>query len=200
MTLPDWKAENYYVQFEDIYFEGPIVNAPLEMKIGWIMKYLNEVIFPDAVKAVVHGGELSGLLLAFSIVEYLAGYFVGRSSQEKDFIAFLNTYFPEVYRPYTKDIYNHLRCGLVHNLSLQNPWFASNIPFIIEKRSDGHLLKINDKVVFSIYHFIEDTRRSQVMYFYDLIMKPDEHRDRVKNFHSRFNKQDGAASMMMKTD
>ena len=200
MTLPDWKAEDYEVQFEDIYFEGPIVNAPLEMKIGWIVKYLHDVIFPDAIRAVVNGGELSGLLLAFSIVDYLAGYFVGRNSRSKDFIAFLNTYFPELYRPYTKNIYDHIRCGLVHNLSLQNPWFPSNIPFTIEKRSEDHLQKVNDKVVFSIYHFIEDTRRAQVMYFHELIMKPNENRDKVKNFQTRFNKQDGAASMMVKTD
>ncbi len=38
------------------------------------------------------------------------------------------------------------------------------------------------------------------MYLYDLIMKPTENVDLVKNFHKRFNKQDGAASMMIKTD
>ncbi|NUQ84203.1 MAG: hypothetical protein HUU11_05775 [Anaerolineales bacterium] len=200
MTLPDWKAEDYFVDFDNIYFSGPIVNAPLEMKTGWIMRYLHEVIFPDAIKAVVSGGELSGLLLGFSIVDYLAGYFAGKSSQAKDFMAFLNRYFPDQYKPYAKEIYHHLRSGLIHNLTLQNPWIQSNTPFTIERQSNNHLLTINGKVVFSIYHFIEDTRRAEIMYLYDLIMKSNENKDLVKNFHRRFNKQDGATSMMAKTD
>ncbi len=200
MTLPDWKAEDYLFDFEDITFTGDIVNAPLEMKTGWIMRYLREVVFPDAIKAVVNGGELSGLLLGFSIVDYLAGYFVGNRSQAKDFIAFLSRYFPEQYKPNAKDIYDHLRCGLVHNLTLQNPWIPVRTPFVIEKQSEFHLQTKNNKVVFSIHHFIEDTRRAEIMYLYDLIMKPTENADLVKNFHKRFNKQDGAASMMAKTD
>ncbi len=200
MTLPNWKAEDYFVDFEDIYFEGPIVNAPIEVKISMIMRYLQEIIFPDAIKAVVSGGELSGLLLSFSIVDYLAGYFVGKKSQAKDFISFLNKYFPEQYKPYAEDIYDHLRSGLVHNLALQNPWFQSMVPFTVEKQSNSHLLSVSGKIIFSIYHFIEDTRRAGIMYFYDLIMKSSENEELIKNFHRRFNKQDGATSMMVKTD
>jgi hypothetical protein len=200
MTLPDWKPEDYFADFEDINFSGPIVNAPLEMKAGWIMKYLHDIIFPDAIKAIVSGGELSGLLLGFCIVDYLAGYFAGKSSQAKDFEAFLNRYFPAQYKPYTKDIYHQLRSGLVHNLTLQNPWIQSNTLFTVEKKSDEHLLNIDGKVVFSMYHFIEDIRRAEIMFLYDLIMKSDENKDLVKNFNKRFNKQDGATSMMVKTD
>jgi hypothetical protein len=200
MTLPDWKAEDYFVKFEDTYFEGLIVKAPLVVKTSWIMRYLHKIIFPDAMKALMSGGELSSLLLGFSIVDYLAGYFAGKSSQAKDFITFLNRYFPKQYEPYANDIYHHIRSGLVHNLTLQNPWIQSNTPFIIERRSDDHLLSVNSKVVFSIYHFIEDTRRAEIMYLYDLIMKPDENQGLIRNFHRRFNKQDGVASMMVKTD
>ena len=201
MTLPNWNAEDYFFEFEKVTFPGgPIVNAPLEMKIGWIVKYLHDVIFPDAIKAVVNGGELSGLLLSFSIVDYLSGYFIGGTSQAKDFTAFLNRYFPEQYKPYTKDIYDHLRCGLVHNLTLLNPWIPVTTFFVIEKQSESHLQKRSNHIVFSIYHFIEDTRRAQFMYFYDLIMKQSENVDLVKNFHKRFNKQSGASSTMVKND
>jgi hypothetical protein len=55
-------------------------------------------------------------------------------------------------------------------------------------------------VIFSISHFIEDARRATIMYSYDLIMKPIENADLVKNFHKRFNKQNGLVSMMAKTD
>jgi hypothetical protein len=200
MTLPNWKAEDYFVEFEDVYFEGFIVEAPLVVKVSRTMQYLHEIIIPDAIKAVIGGGELSGLLLGFSIVEYLAGYFSGRSSKSKEFISFVNRYFPISYKPYVKDIYNHLRSGLVHNLSLQNPWIKADTQFIIERQSDNHLLKINGKIVFSIFHFIEDARRAEIMYRYDLIMKPDENQELIKNFHRRFNKQDGAASAMTKID
>lgn len=200
MTLPNWKAEDYFVNFDDIHFSGPIVNAPLEMKIGWITKFLHDIIFPDAIRAVANGGELSGLLLGFSVVDYLAGYFAGKNSRAKDFVSFLDQYFPDQYKPYAKDIYHHLRSGLVHNLTLQNPWFQSDTPFSVDKKSANHLQTIDGRVMFSIYHFVEDARRAAIMYFHDLIMKPNENKDLIRKFHKRFNKQDGAASMMVRTD
>lgn len=200
MTLPDWKAEDYYVDFEPIYYEGPIIHAPLIRKVGWVLQYLGDIVFPDAIRAVVNGGELSGLLLGFSIVDYLAGYFAGKKAQSKEFRDFLNRYFPEQYKPYIEEIYNHIRSGLVHNLVLQNPWMKTNTLFTVDKRSELHLQITDDKVMFSIYHFIEDTRRAEMMYFYDLVMKPDENEGLVRNFHIRFNKQDGATSMMVKTE
>jgi hypothetical protein len=200
MTSPDWNPEDYFVDFEPVYYEGPIVDAPLVMKTGWIMRYLHDIIFPDAIKAVVNGGEISGLLLGFSIVDYLAGYFSGKSSKEKEFAAFVSRYFPEQYKPFLQDIYRHLRSGLVHNLTLQNPWTSPETPFYLEKESEKHLQVQNGKVIFSIYHFIEDTRRAEIKFFYDLVMKPDDNQDLIAKFHKRFNKQDGAASMMAKTD
>jgi hypothetical protein len=169
------------------------------MKVGWITKYLHDVIFPDAIKAVVHGGELSGLLLGFSIVEYLAGYYARKGSQVEKFKAFMKHYFPNQYLPYLVEIYAHIRNDLVHNLSLTNPSIAPAISFTLEKESDLHLQHKDGKVVFSIHHFIEDARRAMVMYSYDLVMKPSDNPELVKNFHKRFNKQDGAASMMIKT-
>ena len=200
MTLPDWKAEDYFVDFETFYFEGEMVDAPFVRKTGWIIQNLNEVIFPDAIRAVVNGGELSGLLLSFSVVEYLAGYFSGKSSQAKDVKAFMSRYFPEQYKPFLNDIYNQLRNGLIHNLSITNPWVQHEFLFTVEKRSDLHLQKADDKVVFSIYHFLEDGRRAMVMYLYDLIMKPGENKDLVVNFERRFDKKGGAASMIAKTE
>jgi hypothetical protein len=200
MTLPDWKAEDYFVDFETFYFEGNRVVAPLVRKVGWIIENLNGIIYPDAIRAVIHGGELSGLLLGFSIVEYLAGYFSGKSSQAKDVKTFMLRYFPEMYKPFLDEINSQLRNGLVHNLSVTNPWIPHEFLFTIEKRSDLHLKEIDNKIVFSIYHFLEDGRRAMVMYFYDLIMKPNNNEDLVENFEKRFNKKDGSASMIAKTD
>jgi len=200
MTLPNWKPEDYFVDFEPVYYGGPIKNAPLVMKVGWVLRYLHDVIFPDAIKAVVNGGELAGLLLSFSIVDYLTGYFAGKSSTARDFVAFMNRYYPELYKPYIDDIYHHLRSGLVHNLNLRNPWIKTTIPFSISKETEFHLQPKDGTVKFSIHHFIEDTRRAGVMYFYDLIMRSTENQELIKKFHKRFNKQDGAASMMIKND
>lgn len=134
------------------------------------------------------------------MVDYLAGYYAGRRSKAQDFLDFMGRYFPEQYVPYAKDIYDHLRTGIVHNLSLMNPWIPTSVPFILDKHSDFHLQVNDNKVMFSILHFIEDTRRSMVMFSYDLIMKPNENMSIVKNFQRRFNKQDSAASMMMKME
>lgn len=200
MTLSDWNADDYLMDFEDIHFSGYLVNAPLIMKVGWVTRYLHDVIFPDAIRAVVNGGELAGLLLTFSIVEYLSGFYARRGDQAEKFKAFMKQYFPSQYLLYIDEIYTHIRNGLVHNLSLMNPSIASTTSFTLEKESDLHLQHKNSKVIFSIHHFIEDTRRAMVMYSYDLIMKSDDNPDLVENFHKRFNKQDGAASMMVKTD
>ena len=135
MTLPDWNPDDYLVSFEDIHFSGYVVDAPLAMKVGWIMRYLYDDIFPDAIKAIVNGGALSGLLLGFSILEYLAGYYAGRSSKSKDFTVFMDVYFPEQYRPYQDDIYTHLRNGLVHNLSIMNPWVSASVNFTALRKS-----------------------------------------------------------------
>jgi len=135
MTIPDWNIEDYVLDFEDVRYSGPIVKAPLIIKTGRILRYLHDLVFPDAIKAVASGGEVSGLLMGFSIVEYLAGYYAGKRSQAKDFISFLERYFPEEYKPLLSDIYNQLRNGLVHNLTLLNPWIPSRISFIIESRS-----------------------------------------------------------------
>ena len=200
MTLPDWNVDDYLVSFDDIHFSGYVVDAPLRMKVGWVLRYLHDVIFPDAIRAIVNGGELSGLLLGFSIVEYLSGYYAGKQSQKKDFIAFVKVYFPEQYFPYIDDIYVHLRNGLVHNLTIKNPWQNSPINFILEKESPLHLVSKEEKIVFSSQHFIEDTRRAMVMFFYDLSMNADDNPELVSNFNKRFNKQNGASSMMIEVD
>jgi hypothetical protein len=199
MTLLDWDSDKYLVDFETISYEGPITDAPFVLKVGWITRYLAEIIFPDAIKSVVNGGELAGLLLTFSIVDYLAGYYVGKRSQARDFIAFMKRYFPEQYKPYLEDIYQQLRCGLVHNLTLLNPWIPSSNNFIIEPRSDMHLQYKDGKIIFSIYHFIEDVRRAMIMYGYDMIMNPVENQSLIKSFQERFNSKNGSASVMLKT-
>ena len=200
MTLPNWKPEDYYIDFESFRYTGNIVDAPIVFKVISVIKYLSEQIFPDAILAIQNGGELSGLLLVFSTIEYLTGYYSGKNSQEKFFVSFMERYFPSQYKNFTQEIFRQLRCGLIHNLTIINPWNSSDIQFILEKYSKLHLQKAENKIVFSTMHFLEDTRRATYMYQYDLIMKQEENKDLINNFNRRFNKKDGAASTMIKTD
>ncbi|MGV8027217.1 MAG: hypothetical protein AB2L18_11720 [Anaerolineaceae bacterium] len=198
MTLPTWNVNDYVFDFKDVFYSGPLVNAPIELKVDKVITYLNELVFPDAITAIMQGAELSGTLLSISTVEYLAGYFSGKQAQQKDFIAFVNRYFPEPYPIFINDIYTHIRCGLFHNLSIINPWNQFENEFLLEMKSDGHLKLRDGKIVFSVLHFVEDTRRSMIMYFYDLIMKKDINQELINNFNKRFNKQDGVSSIMIK--
>jgi hypothetical protein len=188
------------MDFEPIEYTGRVVDAPIELKVGRITKYLMEDIFPDAIRAVEGGSEIAGLLLGFATLEYIVGYFVGKQSTRHDVLAFLSAYYPVQYAPFADAIYDHLRSGLVHNLTLQNPWMPVGDPFRIEKDSQMHLTAHEGAIVFSIRHFLEDTRRGYFMYCHALIMKPAENASYIRNFHRRFNRKDGAASMMEHTD
>ena len=199
MTLPDWNVEDYLFEFEPIQYTGRLVDAPLIFKTGKVLGFLHDSIFSDAFKALKCGAELSALLMGFSIIEYLAGYYTGRRTKSEDFISFINAYFPDVYSEFIDDIYTQLRCGLVHNLNLQNPWKPSENKFKIETNSKYHLKKEISLCVLSIYHFLADSRRAMVMYLYDLVMKKSENQDLIKNFEKRFNRQEGVTSIMIKS-
>jgi hypothetical protein len=198
MTLKNWNPEDYRFDYEPVYYQGEIVKAPLIHKAIEVYKYLLGFIIPDAAKAFKSGGELSCLLTTFCIVDYLTGYYSGKQSTEKTFTSFVEKYFPQEYQFMSEALYQ-LRCGLVHNLVFFNPWKPSVDSLIIEENSPSHLQVVKGKFVFSILHFLEDTRRATIMYFYDLIMHSDENLALVNNFHKRFNRKNGAASVMLKT-
>ena len=198
MLIPDYDPDKYKFEFEDIYYEGYLVNAPIIWKVGRIAKYLHDHVFPDAKRAVAVGSELSSLLLAFSIVEYLAGFYAGKQSNKYHFMSFLGAFFPSEYAPYSSAIYDHLRNGLVHNLTLLNPWIPTNFEFIIEADSDLHLKNKDGKVVFSIKHFIKDVAFAHGMHSYLLVMRPKEYPHLIKNFERRFNRKSGLSSTMVK--
>ena len=202
MTLPNWNAEDYYVDFPDIVIaEGtPIIDVPLPRKIGYIVQTLLGKIIPDAQKGTLAGYDLAALLVALAAVDYLAGYFVGRPTEAADYRAFMRRYFPDKYHPYVGAIYRQIRSGLIHNLVPLDPWHDDEqIDFSIEGRSLVHLEKVNDKVSFSVPVFIEDTRRAFIVYQHELIMHPSESQKLIENFERRFNRLAGKASSMIYT-
>ena len=200
MTLPNWNPDEYLVSFDDIRYTGPIIEAPLIFKANKVFEFLHKDIFPDAFRALRCKADLSSLLLCFSIIEYLAGYYCGSQNSRKNFISYLESFYPSIYYDLSVEIYEQLRCGLVHNLNMKNPWKTSDIKFKIEDKSEFHLKHDGDDVIFSIYHLIEDTRRSAIEFFYRIVMYPEENKEIVENFIFRFNQQDGVSSFMIKND
>ena len=200
MTLPDWKAEDYYfANFEPITYSGLLVNAPIELKVFKVLKYLNDTVIPDAMKAILNGAELSGLLLVFSIVDYLAEFYSGKSTKSKDIVRFMEKYFPSVYQPYLNDIYQHIRCGLVHNLSLLNPWYKNSCSFKLIRKSKYHLQFKDGFIIFSMVTFVIDTSRAIAMYLHDVISEGKDSLIR-ENFEKRFNRKDAASAFIEKTN
>jgi hypothetical protein len=200
MTIQNWNPNDWKVYFEDIYFEGEIINAPVIWKIGKVTEYILENIVPDAKKALANGGELSSLLLALALIDYIAGYFVGKGTGERAYIDYMKRYFPPKYHPYLHSIYGQLRCGLLHNLVAYNPHYkGEHLNYIISGVSKDHLeRKEISQLIFSIPIFIEDTRRAYIMYSYDLVMKPKDNPDLIANFNDRYNKLNGQSSVMVK--
>ena len=152
MTLQDWNPKDWMFDFPDTYHKGEITKAPVIWKIGQVTKYILGNIIPDAIKALKNGGEISSLLLCLALVDYMAGYFVGKGTGEKAYIDFMKRYFPQKYQPYLQSIYGQLRCGLLHNLVTYNPYYkGEKIDYIISGVSQNHLERQeNNQVVFSM--------------------------------------------------
>ena len=201
MTLQNWNSKDWKVDFPDIYFAGEIKNAPVIMKIGHVTEYILRDIIPDAMKALQNGGELSSLVLCLALVDYMAGFFVGKVAGEKAYVDFMRRYFPPKYHPFLQSIYGQLRCGLLHNLVFYNPNYkGERIKYTISGVAHNHLEEIEeDHVIFSIPIFIEDTRRAYIMYSYDIVMKTIDNPELIENFNHRYNKLDGMSSIMLKT-
>ena len=199
MIIPDYQPEKYPFAFEDIRFKGFLVDGPIIWKVGRVMQYLHDSVFPEANRSVSLGLDLSSLLLCFSTVEYLSGFYAGHQSKAADFKIFLRDFFPDKYLPFADSIYGQLRNGLVHNLTLLNPWLTSNHEFIIENNSDDHLRERAGKIVFSIKHFLHDIMLAHGLHSYLIVMRPNEYPEMLENFENRFNRKNGISSTMVKT-
>jgi hypothetical protein len=200
MTNPNWNPNDYKFTFPDEpAIEGNIVNFPIIQKVEKIRVFLLKTILVEAHNCLRVKSEIAALLLAIASVEYLAGYYAGEQSRKDDFISFLKDNFPDQYSSYYEAIYDQLRCGLVHNLNILNPWNKNGIDFLVHSNSPDHL-KVNNegKLIFSVSFFLEDIRRAFWMYVYDLVEKREENQDLIKKFEKRFNRLDGRGALMLK--
>ncbi|MEW5870804.1 MAG: hypothetical protein AB1894_16135 [Chloroflexota bacterium] len=201
MTDENWKLENWYVDFPAIgTFSGPIVNMPLPMKAEKVQRFILGEVTQEALRCLSVQAELAALLICLATVDYMAGFYVGHKSSKQDFSAFMQVYFPEIYRNYLDVIYDQLRSGLIHNLVALNPWYGKrSISFHIHPNTTNHLQMNDDgEITFSVQTFLLDVKRAWVMYAYDLIMKGDQIPEIVVNFNRRFNKLDGIGAFMIR--
>lgn len=195
---PDCNPNNYAVSFPDSHWSGGhIVTMPLVHKANTVRIHL-ELVLEEAKLAVTSGAELPALMTGLAAVDYLVGFTVGRSTTRQDYLRYIKSYFPTVYEPISAWIYDHLRCGLLHNLVAMNPWRSEipNRPFRLTAEPTLHLETDSDgKLVFVIPAFLEDINKSWVRYRHELL-PPVSKAELVEKFHQRFNRLEGAGAFM----
>jgi hypothetical protein len=200
MTNPNWNPEDYKFEFPDVpRYEGSLINMPFIYKVEKVRYFVIDEILPEIVRAVIANSELAGMVLSLALVDYIAGYYVGKQSTGNDYIDFLNHYFPNTYKPYSYSIFHDLRNGLMHNLAAKNPWRPAATSFLIHHKPSQHLeLTDEGRVLYSVPIFAEDIRRAWFMYMYDLVMKKNANPELVANFENRFRRLQGLGAYMVR--
>ena len=197
MTDEKWNPQDYFVDFPDVpRYEGPLAELPFMHQVAKVQHYVMNEIIPEIMRAIVANAELSGLVLSLALIDYIAGYYAGKETGGKDYMNFINQYFPDAYKPYVQSIYRDLRNGLMHNLAATNPWHPEN-SFFIHRNLPQHLTRVESgKVLFSVPIFLEDIRRAWFMFIHDLIMEETTGQELKSNFEKRFKKVGGLGAFM----
>lgn len=195
---PEWNPSDYVFAFPESSFPGgPLVEMPLIHKVNKVREYLAEVLGGSG-RCITIGAEIPATLAGLAVVDYLAGFYAGKQSQSTDYIAFMDRYFPDRYRPHLRAVYTNLRCGLMHNLVAANPWQGQHPPFLLVGNCEPHMAIEGDRIVYCVLQFLEDVRRAWIKYAHDLILRSDDNPLLVKHFERRFNKLCGIGAFMVK--
>lgn len=193
----EWNPDDFRFNFPDVYFPGgPLVEMPLVIKADKVRRYVGAVLASSANSLAV-GGEIPATLAGLAVVDYLAGYFVGRQSKANDYKAYMGRYFPARYQPHLDSFYTSLRCGLMHNLVAVSPWQSGHPHFLIVGNCEGRMVVEDGRIVFCVVRFLEDVRRSWIRFSFDLIQKPVECADLRANFERRFDRLSGSGAFMV---
>ena len=195
---PNWNVDDYLLDFPDITWPGgELVEMPLELKVKEVGEHVANVL-REASQCLSIGAELGASMLGLAAVDYMAGFRHGRKSTGTDFKRFLEEYFPPLYKGHSAWIYEHLRCGLMHNLTAINPWQPDGARFRITGEGDVHLEAADGALVFQVRVFSIDVYRAWVMYQHHLVMWADRKAEEVRAFCRRFDRLGGLASIMAK--
>jgi hypothetical protein len=195
---PEWNPEDYVLSFPDSWFPGgALVDMPLVHKADKVREYLHSVL-ADSVRCARVGAEIPATLAGLAVIDYVAGFYVGRQTKANDYIAFMRRHFPQRYAAHLDAVYANLRCGLMHNLVAANPWQAGHPHFLIVGDCEPHMVVEGDRIVFCVLKFLEDVRRAWIKYSFELLMRGDENPELVTHFRRRFNKLCGIGAFMVK--
>jgi hypothetical protein len=191
-------VEDYLLNFPDIAWPGgPLQDAPLEFKVRKVDEHVANVL-REGHQCLAIRAELAATVLALATVDYIAGFRCGRRSKGRDYVECLEELFPPVYHEHAGWIYEHLRCGLMHNLTALNPWRQEQTRFRITSDGLVHLGEADGAFVFQVHVFLIDVYRAWVMYQHHLVMKADRSGEAVRKFCARFDRLGGLASSMEK--
>ena len=122
-----------------------------------------------------------GVCLTFVIIacaiDYLASFNVGGRTKKRDYINFLKEYgqFVKKYNP--TDIYESLRCGLVHNFTIHNGKFT-----LTHNHPELHLKTYKGQIMLNFEDFYYDLKRLKKEYF-DKVKSPNN--GKYENFSNR---------------
>jgi len=125
-----------------------------------------------------------GVCLTFVImacaIDYLASFNVGGKTKNKDYINFLGEYdwFVKKYNP--TDIYESLRCGLVHNFTIHGGKFA-----LTHNHPEQHLTKHKGQIILNYEDFYCDLKRLKEEYFEKV---EDPKGGKIANFMNRYER------------
>jgi len=125
-----------------------------------------------------------GVCLTFVImacaIDYLTSFNVGGKTKNRDYINFLEEYdwFVKKYNP--TDIYNSLRCGLVHNFTILEGKFT-----LTHNHPELHLTIHKGQKVLNYEDFYCDLRRLKEEYFEKV---KDPKSGKIANFMKRYER------------
>ncbi len=192
----EWDPARYEFSFPAVRYEGLLAAAPVPFKVWKVAQFLSTVL-REATSCLAAGAELPPLLTGLAAVDYIAGFYVGRQTTRKDYIAFVERFLPGRYQPHLDAIYRDLRCGLMHNLVVGSPWKPEGAAFLIVRDRADHLAVVDDRTVFSVLTFLEDVRRAWWKYAYHIVMLPDAEPLLQTRFAGRFNRLGGTKAIMV---
>jgi hypothetical protein len=170
---------------------------PIELKVKKVGEHIANVL-REGSQCLTIGAELGASMLGLAVVDYMAGFRHGRKSTGADFRGFLEDYFPPLYKGHAAWLYEHLRCGLMHNLTAINPWQPRGATFRITGDGEVHLEAPDGALIFQVRVFLIDVYRAWVMYQHHLVMRTDRNGQEVRAFCRRFDRLGGVASIMAK--
>ncbi len=198
MGRKDWNPDDYIFGFPDVpAYTGPLVGMPIHHKVNKVWTFVVKDLTSEVVRCLKAKAELAGLILSLAMVDYLAGYYCGRQSKRIDSLNYMREYFPNAYEPLLEKIYTQLRCGLVHNMAVLNPWKGPHVIFRIHSNFEKHLAKDSEgRLNFSVPMFLQHINESWFMFAHDIIMKGDQYPKLVEHFNTRFDRLEGRGAFM----